>query len=116
MGRSFIELIVGSLHEKSDYRRLMKRVKVLPDDYRFAFKNMQRYLYYSDLADCGTLFSDLAELLEAGAAQGKPVLDIIGSDVAGFCDALVSASAPDALTPRAKLNRDIHEHFHSGGE
>lgn len=116
MAKSFIELVVGSLDEKRDYRRIMNRVKALPDDYRYAFKNMQRYLYYTDLTDCGTLFNDLVELLEASAAQGKPVLEVIGSDVAGFCDELLRASTPGASTPREKLNRDIREHLNREGK
>lgn len=116
MGRSMIELLVGSLEEKRAYGRFMKRVNALPKDYRYAFKKMRSYLYYTDLTGCETLFTDLVELLEAGAAQGKPVLDVIGTDVSGFCDELVHASAPGRLTPQERLNREILKHFHREGK
>lgn len=116
MGKSFIELIVGNLDEKRAYRQFMKRVNALPKDYSYAFKKMQNYLYYADLTGCETLFTDLVELLEVSAADGKPVLDVVGTDVAGFCDELVHASAPNTLTPRAKLNKEIMEHLRKGGK
>lgn len=116
MSKSLIELLVGDLGEKRAYRRFMKRVNALPKDYRYAFKKMQNYLYYTDLTGCETLFTDLVELLEASAAEGKPVLEVLGGDVAGFCDELVRASVPNAVTPREKLNKEILEHFHKGGK
>lgn len=112
MAKSFMELVIGDLEGKREYRRFMKRVKSLPKEYRCAFQKMRSYLYNTDLSGCDTLFPDLVELLEAAAAQGKPVLEVIGEDVAAFCDALVLASAPNALTPREKLNREIQAYFH----
>lgn len=115
MAKSFIELVVGSLDEKRAYRQYMKRVSALPKDYRYAFKRMQNYLYYSDLTGCEALFTDLVELLEASSAEGKPILDVVGADVAGFCDELVRVYAPNLPTPREKLNRDILKHFNREG-
>lgn len=115
MAKSLLELVVGDLGGKRAYHRLMQRVNALPRDYRFAFKKMRNYLYNTDLTGCETLFTDLVELLEASAAQGKPVLTVIGNDVAAFCDELVCASAPETLTPRKKLNQEILAHFHKGG-
>lgn len=112
MKKSFVELVIGNLDEKRRYRQFMKRVKALPKEYRFAFKKMQHYLYYTDLSCCeGTLFADLVELLEASAAQGTPILEVVGNDVAAFCDELVHASSPNALTTKEKLNREIVSHF-----
>lgn len=110
MAKSFIQRIVGDLEEKRAYRRFMKRVNALPKDYRFAFKKMQSYLYYTDLTGCEMLFCDLLELLEESSAQGYLVLDVIGDDVAAFCDALVHAST-NTLTPGEKLNKKILKHF-----
>lgn len=113
MSKSIIELIIGSLDEKRAYRQFMKRVNALPKDYRFAFQKIQHYIYNCDLAGCDiTMFTDLVELFETSASQGKPIFDVIGSDVSGFCDELVSASAVDAITSREKLNQEIQNHFH----
>lgn len=116
MAKSIVQLIIGDLEGKRAYRRFMKRVNALPIDYRFAFKQMRSYLYYANLSGCETLFTDLVELLESAAARGLPVLEVVGSDVAAFCDELVRASAPDVPTPRERLNADILKHFHREGK
>lgn len=113
MSKSIIELIIGSMDEKRAYRQFMKRVKALPKDYRFTFQKIQHYIYNYGSTGCDmTMFTDLVELFETSAAQGKPIFDVIGSDVSGFCDELVSASAVDVITPREKLNQQIQNHFH----
>lgn len=112
MKKSLIELVVGNLDEKRSYKRFVKRINALPKEYRFAFKKMQNYLYCTDTSGCdGTLFTDLLELFEASTAQNKPILDVIGDDAAAFCDKLIRASSPNALTPKDKLNKEILEHF-----
>lgn len=108
MAKSFIELIVGSLDEKREYNEYIKRVKALPRDYRFAFKKIQSYLYNVNLTGCDMkLFEALVELFEASASQGRAVIEIIGQDVAGFCDELVLASSQNGKTPGEKLNEEI---------
>lgn len=113
MAKSFIELVVGDLGEKRDYRQFMKRVKALPRDYRYAFKKIQNYMYYFGDAVCDmTMYTDLLELLEVSAAEEKGVLDILGSDVAAFCDDLIRASASNTITTREKLNQEVLEYFY----
>lgn len=115
MAKSFINLVLGNQEEKRTYRKFMKRVNALPKQYRYAFKKMRHYLYYSNLTGCETLFIDLVELLEVSAAEGKPVLEVVGTDVAAFCDELVCASEPNLLTPGEKLNKEVLEHLQKGG-
>lgn len=113
MAKSIIELLIGSLDEKRAYRRFMKRVNALPKDYRFAFKKIQHYLYNFGSPGCDmAMYNDLVDLFEASASAGKPVLDVIGRDVSGFCDALLLASSSGTLTPREKLNKEILTRFH----
>lgn len=115
MFKSFIQLIVGNLDEKRIYRQFKKRVNALPKDYRYAFKKIQHYLYYVDISGCDmSLFTDLVELFEDSAAHNKPVLDIVGNDVASFCDELVLASATKNPTTREKLNKEILDYFDKG--
>lgn len=116
MAKSFMELVVGDLEEKRNYRRFMKRVDALPKEYQFAFKRMRGYMYNVDLTGCDTLFTDLLELLETSAAEGKDVLAVTGTDVAAFCDGLVEVSAPHSPTSGKKLNEEIQEYFHKGGK
>lgn len=114
MQKSILELLVGDLDEKRVYRVFMKRVNALPSDYRYAFKRIQRYLY--NFGAEMVVLTQLAELFEESAAQGKPVLDVIGSDVAAFCDELIQACAKSDETAKERLNQEIFDHFHREGK
>ncbi|HEU5473451.1 MAG TPA: DUF1048 domain-containing protein [Actinophytocola sp.] len=79
---------------KKQWRAHVARVKALPPDYRIVYKEMQRYLFKIgpvDLVD-GTLLSGIVDFFEEGVAAGKGVLELIGDDVAAFCDDLVKDS------------------------
>lgn len=42
---SIIKLIIGNLDDKRAYKQMMKRVNALPNDYKFAFRKIQHYIY-----------------------------------------------------------------------
>ena len=76
---------------KKQWRAHMARVKALPPDYQIVYKEIQRYLFKVgpvDLAD-GHLLSGIVDFFEEGVAAGKGVIELIGNDVAAFCDDLV---------------------------
>ena len=73
---------------KKQWRAHMARVKALPPDYQIVYKEIQRYLFKVgpiDLAD-GLLLSGIVDFFEEGAAAGQGVLELIGNDVAAFCN------------------------------
>ena len=74
---------------KKQWRAHMARVKALPPDYQIVYKEIQRYLFK---VGGGTLLSGIVDFFEEGVADGKGVLEIIGSDGAAFCDDLVKDS------------------------
>jgi DNA-binding ferritin-like protein (Dps family) len=79
---------------KRQWRAHMARVKALPPDYQIVYKEIQRYLFKVgpiDLSD-GPVLSGIVDFFEEGVAAGKGVLELIGSDVAAFCDGLVKDS------------------------
>ncbi|MGW7410472.1 DUF1048 domain-containing protein [Streptomyces sp. NPDC054833] len=79
---------------KKQWRAHMARVKALPPDYRIVYKEIQKYFFKIgpvDLPD-GTLLSEMVDFFEEGVAEGKGVLELIGNDVAAFCDDLVKDS------------------------
>jgi DNA-binding ferritin-like protein (Dps family) len=79
---------------KKQWRAHMARVKALPPDYQIVYKEIQRYLFKVgpiDLPD-GRLLSGIVDFFEEGVADGKGVLELIGNDVAAFCDDLVKDS------------------------
>ena len=79
---------------KKQWRAHMARVKALPPDYQIVYKEIQRYFFKVgpiDLID-GPLLSGIVDFFEEGVAAGKGVLELIGNDVAAFCDDLVKDS------------------------
>jgi DNA-binding ferritin-like protein (Dps family) len=79
---------------KRQFRAHMARVKALPPDYQIVYKEIQRYLFKVgpiDVAD-GRLLSGIVDFFEEGVADDKGVLELIGNDVAAFCDDLVKDS------------------------
>lgn len=79
---------------KKQWRAHLARVKALPPDYQIVYKEVQRYLFKVgpvDLAD-GGLLSGIVDFFVEGVAAGKGVLELIGNDVAAFCDDLIKDS------------------------
>lgn len=113
MEKSIVELLVGSLDDKRAYRELMKRVNALPKEYCYAYKKIQQYMYNFDTVDyASNMFNDLLELFEESVADGKPISQIIGNDVASFCDDLIKANETKVKSSRVKLNQEISDYFH----
>ncbi|MEV5983556.1 DUF1048 domain-containing protein [Streptomyces sp. NPDC052051] len=85
-----------SIHDiiegKEQWRAHMARVKALPPDYRIVYKELQRYLFKVGPVDLPDLLPGIVDFFEQGAAAGKGVLELIGDDVAAFCDGLVKDS------------------------
>jgi DNA-binding ferritin-like protein (Dps family) len=79
---------------KKQWRAHMARVKALPRDYQIVHREIQKYFFKVgpvELTD-GSLLPDLLDFFEQGVADGKGVLELIGNDVAAFCDDLVKDS------------------------
>lgn len=110
---AFVKLVVGDLDDKKVYQNYRKRVTALPMEYRRIFKKMEHYLNYIDLSGCDmSLYINLLELMEACVVDHKSIQDVMGSDVATFCDEFVAASAKKGATTKEKFNQEILEHFH----
>jgi DNA-binding ferritin-like protein (Dps family) len=79
---------------KKQWRGHMARVKALPPDYQIVYKEMQKYLFKVGPIDLtgGQLLPGIVDFFEEGVADGKGVLELIGNDVAAFCDDLVKDS------------------------
>jgi DNA-binding ferritin-like protein (Dps family) len=79
---------------KKQWRAHLARVKALPPDYRIVYQEMQRYFFKVGPVDLagGRLLSGIVDFFEEGAAGGKGVLELIGDDVAAFCDDLIKDS------------------------
>jgi len=100
--------------DKRGYKQQMKRVDALPEDYRYVFLKIQKHMW-KFAAGSGyeilEIHYDLIDLFEAGAADGKHVLEITGEDVAAFCEELLRNVKTYTGDWRISLNRDIMKKF-----
>ncbi len=109
-----LEFFKKMFGDKKEYRQQMARVEALPGDYRFVFEKIQGYMWKfaaGDGYDILKIHYDLIDLFETGAANGKHVLDVTGSDVAAFCDDLLLNARTYTENWRKSLNMDIAKRF-----
>jgi DNA-binding ferritin-like protein (Dps family) len=115
---SFWTKVIG---EKKEWRSMETRAGALPRDYRIVYGEMKRYLFRftsGDGRDTMAVLTDVLDLFETSAAEGKRVLDVTGEDVAAFCDERLRG-APSWVESymgkgRASLNRDVAEKLDHG--
>jgi DNA-binding ferritin-like protein (Dps family) len=95
---------------KKQWRAHMARVKALPPDYQIVYKEIQRYFFKVGLVDLpdGPVLSGIVDFFEEGVAAGKGVLELVGNDVAAFCDDLAKGS-------RAQGGRELSCRDHRDG-
>jgi DNA-binding ferritin-like protein (Dps family) len=88
--KNIIELLIGDLREKAEYKANRKLLKRLPDDYQYVYKAIEEFMY--NLNFDGEIYKILMDILESfavAANEKKPVLSITGEDVVGFCDNII---------------------------
>jgi DNA-binding ferritin-like protein (Dps family) len=92
---------------KRQWRAHVARVRALPPDYQIVYKEMQRYLFKVGPVDLseGHLLSGIVDFFEEGVAAGKGVMQLIGPDVAAFCDDLVKDSRTYADIYQESVNQ-----------
>ncbi len=86
---------------KKKWRAHVARVKALPKDYQIVYKDIQKYLFKIgpvELTEGTGLLSGIVDLFEEGAASGKGVLEVTGSDVAAFCDDLIKGVSGEGVS------------------
>ncbi len=83
--------ILDIIQGKKAWKAHNKRVKALPKDYQIVYKEIQKYLFKTGPIvpmDGTKLLSEIVDYFEESVALEKGVLDVIGHDVASFCDEL----------------------------
>jgi DNA-binding ferritin-like protein (Dps family) len=96
---------------KKEWRAHVARVKALPQDYQIVYKEIQKYLFKVGPVELteGGLLSGIVDLFEEGAASGKGVLEVTGSDVAAFCDDLIKDSKTYADIYQESVDREVND-------
>ncbi|QJX76283.1 DUF1048 domain-containing protein [Priestia megaterium] len=107
-----LEIFKKMISDKKEYKMMMARVEALPEDYQFVFKKIQNYMWNFSSGngmDMLHIQYELIDLFEAGAAEGRQVLEITGDDVASFADELVANAKTYMVKYREDLNQSIKE-------
>lgn len=108
-----IDSLKNIKNDKEEYKKYVERIKALPEDYRFVYEKIGKYMWSlsggGDGYDMIALQSDLLELFEMSAAEGKKVVDVTGEDVAAFCDDLLRNAKTYTENMRDKLNKEINK-------
>jgi DNA-binding ferritin-like protein (Dps family) len=94
---------------KREWRAHMARVDALPPDYQIVYKEIQKYFFKIgpvELVD-GSLLSGIVDFFEEGVASDKGVTELIGNDVAAFCDDLVKDSRTYADIYQESVSKEI---------
>jgi DNA-binding ferritin-like protein (Dps family) len=108
---SFWETITGSDLTR-EWNAFEARAGALPADYRAAWEEVKGHLMpYSDFTGRGLtpILDSALGLLEETAADGQPIRDVLGDDVAGFCAALAGEQGGRSHRDRwrEQLNRNV---------
>ncbi|MGX6446354.1 DUF1048 domain-containing protein [Neobacillus sp. K501] len=93
---------------KKEWRAHVSRIKALPKDYQIVYKEIQKYLFKVgpvELNEGTGLLSDIVSFFEEGVAAGKGVLEVTGTNVAAFCDALIEDSKTYADLYQESVNQ-----------
>ena len=104
--------IQDMIEGKKEWRAHMARVKALPRDFQIVYREIQKYLFKVgpvELTEETGLLSGIVDLFEEGAASGKGVLEVTGSDVAAFCDDLIQDSKTYADVYQDSVNRKVYK-------
>lgn len=99
------------IRSKREYRRQMERVNLLPAEYRYVFKKIQKHMwrFVSGAGyDMMKVHYALLDLFEKGVSEGKEVLEVTGEDVAAFVDKLLKSTSTYAGDWKNKFNREIN--------
>lgn len=97
---------------KREWRAHMARVKALPEEYQIVYREIQKYLFKVgpvELTDGTGMLSGIIDLFTEGAALGKGVLEVTGSDVAAFCDDLVKDSKTRADILQETVGQEVNK-------
>jgi len=100
--------------EKIDYKVYKKRIQALPEDYQIVFKEIEVFMWNfasGDGREMMLVLTDMLELFESGAQEGKNILSIVGDDVSDFCDGILKEVESQTWTGKKKemLNQTIHK-------
>ncbi|MCL2783188.1 MAG: DUF1048 domain-containing protein [Propionibacteriaceae bacterium] len=107
--KSLMQRVFG---DKRQWRAYVKRCQALPNDYRIVIVQIQKFMWTVAMdAQVVVVLYDILDLFEEGVADGRPVLDVTGDDVADFALSVLQAVQAETWTSKQarQLNNSVHE-------
>ncbi|WP_063002794.1 DUF1048 domain-containing protein [Nocardia salmonicida] len=98
---------------KKQWRAHVARAKSLPADYQIVYQEIQKYYFKVGPVELleGNLLPGILDFFEEGAAGGTGVIELIGEDVAAFCDDLVKDSRTYADVYQESVGKEVGDGF-----
>ncbi len=93
---SLKKLIIGDTDR--DYKTIKQRANNLPKDFRYAFKQMQKYIFttgvmgYEKDVTFKNIFNDILDCFEEGISLNKNLKEIIEDSPSSFCNKFIDIS------------------------
>ena len=112
--KNIVELLIGNLREKAEYKAAVKLLKNLPEDYQYVYKAIETYMYNATFSgETFVILMDIMESFAVASQDGKTVLSVTGEDVGIFCDNLLKKfNIKDWRdVKREELNKKINKRF-----
>lgn len=105
------ESIKKMVNLKREYKKMKQRAAALSEDYCYVFGKIESYMW-NNCIDSSILYViiGILELFENGERDGLSVSEIVGDDVADFCDGILKEQGKTWIDKwREKLNSDVHK-------
>lgn len=106
-----MNILTKIIGDKKAWKAMEARAHALPRDYRVVYDEIKKYMWRftsGDGMDTVASLEEVVALFEAGAAEGRPVLEVTGEDVAAFCDERLKGADPYG-SYLAKLRSSLNE-------
>lgn len=88
---SLKKLIIGDTDV--DYKNIKLRVNSLPKDFKYAFKQMQKYIFtIGAMGYEKEIFNNILDCFEEGISLNKNLKEIIGDSPSSFCNKFIDVN------------------------
>ena len=97
----------GTSAQRQQWHEIQARAKSLPADYYATYKKMQKYIFKRG-AGTGRIFLELLDLLELGVLEEQRIEQVVGPDIASFCEELLEEPMVDW---KDKYRQELNQYF-----
>ena len=105
--------IKNIMEQKKEYKKIQQRVKKLPEDYQYVFKELEKRIWLeTEIFDeeLKIIYEDILSMFENGIKNNQNVCDIVGKNIYEFIDDTIkSLSNNKSKKQEEKINKKIEK-------